>query len=310
MINIKNKFHPALKVELLTKKRVLENKKVVDFLKKKDIQCLKDQNYKENILPLSYILQNISIKKYFTPNYPWEISYRFKESHGIVKIHLHNKFNSEKPSFIYHHGLGEIYHPMQIHFLFNQSFLENFNVFSIKASHHESVGQVLNTYINKLINFNSGIAGSFYAFDEVIKMHHMVSHTPVIACGASLGGIVASLHYYYEGTADLYFPIISHPDLSKIALDPIHKSVIQNQELLKQNESFKTCYRIPTNLASRPKNKIFPILGKLDLTVNYKDAQKWWRGYQVLALDTGHSSIFFKRKEIQNYILSKIFTPK
>lgn len=305
-MNTKNKLHPALKVELLTKNKFLKNARVIDFLKRKGLQCLKDQDYKENILPFSYILQNITLKKYFTPNFPWEISYRFKESQGTVKIHLHNKFDPEKPSIIYHHGIGEIYHPAQIHFVFNQSFLENFNVFSIKASHHESVGEVINSYINNLTNFNSGIAGSYYAFDEVIRLHHEMSQKPVIACGVSLGGIIASLHYYLEGSADLYFPIISHPDLSKIILDPTHKSVIRNQELLKKNASLKTCYKIPSNLMSRPKVKIFPILGRLDLTVNFEDAQKLWSGYQVLTLDTGHSSIFFRRNEIQSYILSKI----
>jgi len=290
----------------LAKNRVLKNARVVDFLKRKGLQLLKDQDYQENVIPFSDILQNISVKKYYTPNFPWEISYRFKKSQGVVKIHLHNKFDPEKPSIIYHHGIGETYHPMQIHFVFNQSFLEKFNVFSIKASHHENVRQVINSFINNLTNFNSGMAASYKAFDEIIRLHHSMSGTPVIACGVSLGGIIASLHYFFEGSADIYFPIISHPDMSRIILDPIHKSAILNQELLSKNRSLKTCYKIPAEMMLRPKDKIFPILGKHDLTINYRDAQSLWKGYEVLALDAGHSSIFFKRKEIQDYILSKI----
>lgn len=305
----KDKLYPSLKAELFTKSKLLRNIKVIDFLKKKNIQCLKDQDYNENVSPFKDVLKRIMVNKCYTPNHSWEISYNYKNSQGVVKINLHNRFNPEKPSLIYHHGLGEIYFPLQMNFVFDRSFVDKFNLFSIKASHHDRIRQVINSYINNYANLTSAIAASLWAVEEVVKLHKQLASTYIVACGASLGGIVTSLHYYFKCSADLYFPIISHPDLSKILLDPGYKNIVENQEFIKNNNSIINCFKIPKRLMSRNKSKIFPILGKYDMTINYKDSQKWWKNYQVLTLNAGHTSIFAKKEDIQNFIISKlIFT--
>jgi len=306
MNNKNNGLPPKVKVELFTKRKILASPRIVDFLQNRDIRCLKDQDINEKITPFSQVFKDLKTKNLFTPNHAWEISYRFKNSSGIVKIHLHNKFDPEKPSFIYHHGLGEIYFPVQMYFVFDRTFSDKFNLFSIKAGHHDKFSDVINSYINNITNFEAGIAGSLTAVEEIIALNKKLSQKPSLVCGISLGGIVASLHYYYNNTADLYFPTISHPDLSKILLDPVYESIIPKQKELQKNTSFINCFQIEKQLLNKSKNKIFPILGKLDMTINYRDSQKWWKGYNIMALDTGHTSIFVKKKEIEDYILDKL----
>lgn len=307
MKNFLNKNIPgAVKAEIVTKNMLLEGGKTTDFLISKGVTGLKDQDPKENISPFNHILNNIEIQTVFTPNNPWELQYKFKKSEGIIKIYLHNKFDRQKPSFVYHHGLGEIYDPLELNIIFDKSFLRKFNVFTIKTSHHETASEVIDSFLNSLTNTASGMAASYLAVDKIIELHRSLAVTPVIVCGVSMGGMVSSLHYFLKNSADYYFPLAAHPDFSKVFLDPRYKNVIPKQDLFRKNPSFVNCFKIPSKFLERPKSKIFPILGTYDLTVKYEDALDWWKDYSVLSLETGHSSIFIKKSQIQKYILSKL----
>lgn len=299
------KVHPLVKTEILAKRKILENDRLVGFLKSKNIKCFSDQSPKEKFPSFDTVLKNIKIEIIRLPNQPWYLQYKFKNSHGEVRVYLHGDFRKDRPTFIYHHGIGEIYHPLQIKLIFEKSFIGKFNFFSIKTSHHENIKQIINNYINNFTNMTCGVAGSLLALDEVVNLHKSICNTPTVACGISLGGIVTSLHYYFYGTCDFYFPLAAFPDLPKILLNSTYKPFVDNQDLLGKNKSFLNSFEVPNPTAQRHA-KIFPILGKYDATVNYQDAKNWWRGQRILSLDTGHSSIFVKGKEIQSYILSKI----
>lgn len=303
---LKKNIPGAVKAEIITKNMLLEGGKTTDFLISKGVTGLKDQDPKENIPPFDQILKSIEIKTVFTPNYPWEMQYKFEESEGTVKIYLHNKFDNLKPSLIYHHGLGEIYDPLELNIIFDKSFLSRFNVFTIKISHHESATEVINSFLNSLTNIASAMAASFNALDKIIELHKSLTSTPVVASGVSMGGMISSLHYFFKCSADYYFPLAANPDFSKVFLDPRFKNVIPKQNLYRKNPSFVNCFKIPAKFLERPKNKIFPILGTYDLTVKYEDSLDWWKGYNTLSLETGHSSIFIKKEQIQKYILSKL----
>jgi hypothetical protein len=176
----------------------------------------------------------------------------------------------------------------------------------IKASHHDKITQVINKYVNNFDNFAVGTAVSIIAIKEIINFHNSLSKKPIIVTGFSLGGIVTSLHYFYFNTAHYYFPIIAYPDLSNIILDKNNKEFIYNYDLLEKNKSIRESFKIPSQLKDKPKDKIFPILAEADELVRFKKARKFWKDYEVKTLNIGHFSIFMKRKEIREYILSKI----
>jgi len=44
-------------------------------------------------------------------------------------------------------------------------------------------------------------------------------------------------------------------------------------------------------------------LGSNDELIDFKDAQKFWKGYKTKTFNTGHFSIALKIGEIRNYIL-------
>lgn len=303
---INKNIPPAVKAELIAKNTLLEGGKATNFLVKKGVVGLKNQEPNEKITTFQNIVKNIQIKSVFTPNNPWEIQYKFKQSEGTNKIYLHNKFDKQRPSLIYHHGLGEIYDPLELNIIFDKSFLDRFNIFTIKISHHDTAKDIIDSFLNRLENIASAMAASFHALDELVCLHKSLSSTPVVACGVSMGGMVVSQHYFLKNSADYYFPLAAHPDFSRVLTDPRYKNVISNQDRLRKNLSFVNCFKVPSKYLKRPKNKIFPILGTYDLTVKYEDSLNWWRNYTILSLETGHSSIFIKKAQIQKYILSKI----
>ena len=72
-----------------------------------------------------------------------------------------------------------------------------------------------------------------------------------------------------------------------------------------KNKSLFDCFNIPQELKNRAdKNKVFPIVGKQDELINFKDASKFWKGYKLKTFDVGHYTIVCKINEVRKYVLS------
>ncbi|MBN1169060.1 hypothetical protein JXA63_04180 [Candidatus Woesebacteria bacterium] len=298
------KISKGVKVEKsildLAKKDRLKN-----LFKKHNIQIFHDQNPNQKVDRFQEILNSTKYSTIKPPSSPWELKYKYKNSSGTTKIMLVNKFSKKRPSLIFHHGIASTRPIIQLRILADFDFNEKFNLFVIKASHHDSHMQVFKKYVNNFNNLASTIASCVIATDEIINFHNSLSSKKIIVAGFSMGGIITSLHYFYRNTADYYFSIIAYPNLGDILFDKGNKDFIHNYESLSQNRSIKKSFKIPDELKDKPKDKVFPILSEYDELIRFKKAQKFWKDYKVKSLDVGHFSVFVKRKEIREYILSK-----
>ena len=253
------------------------------------------------------VLRNIKYNLLTTPESDWELNYDYKGTKGTTKVYLVNKFDNQKDSLIFHHGLTSTSKYLHLNIIANSEYYNKFNIFVIKASHHDTKQDILNNCINSFLNFTLTIASSVLATEEIVKFINKNSKRRSILVGFSLGGIVMSLHYFFFGSGNLYFPILAYPDVGEISFSDKNKRIIYDFDRLKENVTFKNCYKIPNSLKERrDKKKIFPILGEYDDLIDFTKAKKFWAGYKVKIIDTAHYSMIAKRREIREYILSKI----
>lgn len=297
------KTNPIVKIERKTISS-LRRSRIDRVLKRYGILLLHEQDPKELIPSFQEIINEINYSVLKLPNKPWEINYTYKNSSGTTKVHLYNEYKSGKPTLIFHHGLASR-NQLHLKVFLNEELVEKFNIFSIRASNHESTAKVLNSCINNFTNFAATACASVLAADEVADFHKNNSSKPVIMVGLSLGGAVVSLHHFFFNAADLYFPILAYPNFGEIMIHKFHKGFIHDYETISKNKSLFDCLDIPKELKKRSdKNKVFPMLGKQDEFINYKDASKFWSGYKFKTFEVGHYTIALKINEIRNFILS------
>ena len=299
------KTNPIVKIESKTISS-LRRSRIDRVLNRYKITLFHEQDPNEIVAPFQEILNKINYSVLKLPNKPWEINYTYNSSSGTTRVHLHNEYLPEKPTLIFHHGIASR-NQLHLKVFLNEDFVNKFNIFSIRASNHESTVKVLNSCINNFTNLAATTCASVLAADEIVDFHKNNSSKPVIMVGLSLGGAVVSLHYFFFNAADLYFPILAYPNFGEIMIRKSHKGFIHKYEKMAKNKSLFDCFDIPKELKNRSdKNKVFPILGKQDELINYKGASKFWRGYQLKSFDVGHYTIILKINEIRKYILSNI----
>ena len=297
---------PVAKIE----KRVistLKSENIIKFANKYAVQILSEQDPNEKVTTFTRVLNSINYSVVKLPGKHWEIRYSFQKSEGITKIYLHNDFLTQRPSIIFHHGLGRL-NPLHLKVFANKVLMEKFNVFSVKAAHHDSIDDVRKKFLNNFTNMLAAICSSTLAIDEIVDTHRNNSDQKVIVAGVSLGGTVTALHYFYFDSADFYFPIVSYPNFGEILVDRNIKEFVVNYEMLSKNKSIPKSFSIPKRLTNRPKGKIFPVLADSDELINFEKASEFWKGYEVTNFNVGHNTIFIKADEIRKLILSKVFS--
>ena len=301
---MKINFIPVAKIE----KRVidaLKNENLTRFAGKYKVQLLSDQSPTEHVPKFQDILNKINHTHTKLPGRPWQINYKYKKSEGVTKIYLHNDFIANRPTIIFHHGLGRL-NPLHLKIFANNIIIEKFNVFSIKAAHHDSVDELSNKFLNSFVNISTCFCASVLAIDEIVDFHKNNSNQKVAVVGVSMGGTITALHYFFFDTADFYFPIISYPNFGEIILDKNVKEFVANYDKLVKNKSIKKVFAIPDDLKNRPKDKIFPILADSDELVNFEKALNFWKGYEITTFNVGHNTIFIKTGEIRKLIISEL----
>lgn len=292
---------------------VLE-KKIKDLLYKKDgakyireklgIYALKNQDPNENVPLFGYILKNIEHRVLKTPNRPWEIIYHYKGSSGTTKVSLLKKYDPDKPTIIFHHGMG-VHERVQVAAIFTPNMQEKFNIFSVSSPHQTTTLTIVNKFFDSFNSLAGAVASSVLAVDEVVKFHRKESKKNITVMGLSLGGIVTSLHYFHIGKADFYFPIISYPNFGKILLNNRVEKLIPRYKEIVKNKRFFEIFDIPPKLKVNRGN-IFPILGKHDETIDYHEAKAFWLGYPVTVFNSAHFSTATKIPEIRKILIDKM----
>lgn len=238
----------------------------------------------------------------------WKLHCKYKSETRITEIFLLHTFSPAKPSLIFHHPSGEINHAFAYSIILGSGITRRFNVFLIKAQHHTSTLDFLNNTIDTFTHHQCTFAGSVLAVEAIVGFHHKETSTPLVVTGASMGGIVATLHAYFFGTADTYVPLVAYPNVGEIFLGDSYKFGMSDRSTKLKNPAYLDSFALKKPFSLSTAQKITPILGINDKIVLFKKAKEFWDNSRVcyIAYPYGHFTPAIMRAEVQRRILAAI----
>lgn len=224
---------------------------------------------------------------------------------GEMQIFLLHPFDPRKPSITFHHGAGQINHILPATAILGKRIIGACNVFVIKAQHHTSVNDYLSNAVDSFFHQQQTFAGSVLATEEIVKYHKKHSKKPIVVSGASMGGIVATLHAFLFGTGDYYVPITAYPNVGEIFLGYEYRSAVAGWETKRKNTAYQESYQFDKQLSRSLANRIFPVLGRFDRIVPFDKAFAFWKkqGITPIIVPYGHFASFIARREIRKQIM-------
>ncbi len=257
-------------------------------------------------LPFKSIVDEMTVDLDFT-NSPWKLTTHYLEENRVTLIYSYKSFDENKPTLVFHHGASQTNPLGHLELVFGRQVYDQYNVFAIHAQNHSTKSDYFHNSVDSFLHHQQTFAGSVYAVEELHKYHIGRSSKPYIVVGTSMGGIVASLHAFYFGSADLYFPVVAYPNVGEIFLSDAYKFAVQDWENKRQNVTYLNSFKIDQfdpNLLT----KVFPILGENDHIVSYKKASKFWeeKGFKIKTFPYGHFTPGIVPSEIRNLIEEKI----
>ena len=265
---------------------------------------LKDEKGTDHIPPIGELIKEISYTFTQPNSKSFLVQFEYNGIKGEVKADIEKEFNPNLPTIISHHGLGNINHWRITRILINKEMLTRYNVISIKASFHGNTSEFSDNCVNKFYNIALTVAGSIIMENELVNFCKTHSKEKVLATGFSMGGIVASWHYYLYNTADAYMPVVSYPNFGEIIFCDEHKNFFKNLTDIPNKDEYINCFSVSKELMDqREKDKITVILGEDDELVPYKYSSEFWRDYNVKTFNTGHvTTIVVKINEIRKIL--------
>lgn len=237
----------------------------------------------------------------------WRLTTQYAHEQRTTLIHTFSNFDPTKPTLIFHHGASQTNPTHHLELVFGKHVYTQYNCFAIHAQHHLTKNDYLHNSVDTYLHNQETFAGSVHAVQELTKFHRQHSLLPVIVVGTSMGGIVAALHAFYYGTADLYFPIVAYPNVGEIFLSRAYQSVVNGWETKRHNPAYPQSFQIG-DFDHQLLNKVFPILGSQDKIVGYAQAAKFWqdRDFQVTTYPYGHFTPAIVAREIRELIAQKL----
>lgn len=237
----------------------------------------------------------------------WTVWSTYKNEKRPTYILLLNNYDLNKPSLIYHHGAGSTDPIRDFNIIYGEDFTSNYNVFIVHAQYHTTKNEYLNKSVDSFLHHQQTFAGSVLAYEEIVKYHRSLSKSPIIATGSSMGGVVSSLHAFYFGSADIYFPLVAYPNVGEIFLGKAYKTAVADWDGKKSNVSYLNSFAIK-NIDPSLTKKVYPILGSEDKIVPFLKSYEFWNsnGFTVKAFPYGHFTPGVARHDIRKYIREKL----
>lgn len=268
------------------------------------------RNDSENYVPLPFstILESVQTKLHRKSDIHWILDCTYKNETRQTQIFLTQKFDSHKPSLVFHHPSGETNHTLAYSLILGNIISKHCNVFLIKAQKHCSTTEFLNECVDSFLHHQLTFAGSVLAVESIVKEHHETSGTPIIITGASMGGVVASLHAYIFGTADYYVPLVAYPNVGEIFLGDAYKYAVSDWKSKRESKAYCTSFTLTKPFPPAVAKRITPALGQFDPVVPYDTASAFWKRMNVACrvYPYGHFTPGIMRKDIQTLILHMV----
>lgn len=255
-------------------------------------------------LPFENVLQDTHTSLTQRSPTHWTLECTYKGNVRTTHIFLLAPFTPKKPSVVFHHPSGETNHAFAFHFILGKFISSRANTFLIKAQHHETTGDFLTNCVDSFLHHQLTFAGSVLAVESAVQFHKQHTNMKIVVSGASMGGIVSSLHAYFFGSADWYVPLAAYPNVGKIFMGRSYEYAVSEWQIKRKNMSYHTSFDLKKPFRRSVTQKITPILGTSDGIVHFSDANAYWKrhGIQPLSYPYGHFTPAIMRHTVRTIV--------
>lgn len=268
------------------------------------------RNDPDGFIPLQFasVIKKVSTKLRTDSPTHWTLLCTYQSETRETQVFLTRTFDPTMPSLVFHHPSGETNHAFAYNFICGKPISKRFNVFLIKAQKHGSTREFLRECVDSFLHHQLTFAGSALAVDAIVTYHKTSSNKPIIASGASMGGIVATLHAYFFGTADYYLPLAAYPNVGEIFTGDSYRYGMAHWEKKHADKGYRESFALSGPFPPSVKKRILPILGIKDRIVTFDKASAFWKSHHIrfLSYPYGHFTPAIMRHKVQKLLLSLI----
>ncbi|MDS0222279.1 alpha/beta hydrolase [Haloarcula sp. S1AR25-5A] len=208
-----------------------------------------------------------------------------------VGIKVAQWVGTDYPTVVYHHGNDE--RPFSSSRFTPNTFRDilvdhadqlEANIVGLRAPFHDGMTRDYARKMGDLANFVAMLATSVRTVDGILDQR---AEGPVIVAGVSLGGWVTNLHRAYEGTADLYVPMLAGAALGKLFTKSAYRRLLgragrANPEAVEQTLDFDEEFR------RSDAGTVYPLLARHDRYVEYDLQRQCYGESEIAVVERGH----------------------
>ncbi|WP_411968938.1 hypothetical protein [Haloferax sp. YSSS75] len=214
---------------------------------------------------------------------------------------------ADHPTVVYHHGNDE--RPFSSSRFSPNTFQDllvdhadnlELNVVGLRAPFHDGTTREYARKMGELSNFAAMLATSVATIDGIVDQ--LEDSGPVAVAGVSLGGWVTNLHRAYEGTADVYVPMLAGADLGKLFTQSAYRRLLgragrENPTAVEQTLDFGE------DLRENGTGTVYPLLARHDQYIEYELQRLAYDESDLLVVDRGHITATLNSTPLREHLL-------
>ncbi|WP_336000228.1 alpha/beta fold hydrolase [Halorientalis halophila] len=214
------------------------------------------------------------------------------------------------PTVVYHHGNDE--RPFSSSRFTPNTFRDilvdhadqfEANVIGLRAPFHDGTTQDYARKMGDLSNFVAMLATSVATVDGIVARQS--GGGPVVVSGVSLGGWVTNLHRAYEGTADVYVPMLAGAALGKLFTRSAYRRLLgragrDDPDAIERTLDFDADFR------RSDAGRVYPLLARHDRYVESEVQRSSYDASELAVVDRGHITATLNPTPLREHLHSVV----
>lgn len=223
-----------------------------------------------------------------------------------VGIKVTQWIGTDHPTVVYHHGNDE--RPFSSSRFTPNTFQDilvdyadqvEANIVGLRAPFHDGTTRDYARKMGDLANFVAMLATSVRTVDGIVS--RLTGGGPVVVSGVSLGGWVTNLHRAYEGTADVYVPMLAGAALGKLFTRSAYRRLLgragrDNPEAVERTLDFEEGFQ------RSDAGTVYPLLARHDRYIEYNLQRQCYDESELAVVDRGHITATLKPTPLREHL--------
>lgn len=217
---------------------------------------------------------------------------------------------ADHPTIVYHHGNDE--RPFSSGRFTPNTFRDilvdhadqfEANIVGLRAPFHDGTTHDYGRKMGDLANFVAMLATSVATVDGIIDQLEVKG--PVVVAGVSLGGWVTNLHRTYEGTADVYVPMLAGAALGKLFTQSAYRRLLgragqERPEMVERTLDFGD------DFSDSDSGTLSPLLARHDRYTEYDLQRQYYSESELTVIDRGHITATLDPTPLRDHLLDVV----